>query len=669
SMVKTNPGMVMGTVGYMSPEQARGTEVDARTDIWSLGVVLYEMVSGHAPFEGETPSHVTVSILESEPPPLSRYAEVPAELERIITKALRKDKEERYQTAGGLALDLKSLKEELEVESRLKQFRRLDAGGGETATKSYEHVALNTAHMSMTSTGEIGAADENAPPVAVPQAKPRGALDRRPVRRLMWLAALVLITSGAGLIFYRLALQNHVAKQDSAFQRTQVSRLTNTGNASLAAISPDGKYVAYAMKDAGRQSLWLRQVAVFNSLQIVEPAEVRYVGATFSNDGNYVYYVIKPKDITTGTLYRVPALGGQATKLLSDVDGPVSFSPDGQRLAFVRGSSKGEYALMLANADGTEEQKLAVRQSPDLYVFSSPAWSPDGSKIICAAGNHAGGSFYENVVEVQVDTGAEKPVSARKWLEITGRINWFADGSGFVMPASDRETDWLFQLWHVSYPDGTARRITHDFSDYSDLSMTADGSAMVGVRVESNINIWLMSLNGDDIFSRMTRNESAAEASDAKQITFGVDRYDGRGGIAWTPDGKIIYRSRASGRAQIWSMKPDGSEQKQLTDVAHVFNPMHASVTTDGRHVLFVSTAGYVNVWRMNTDGGDLKQLTNGRGEFFPSMSPDGKWLVYSSDASGRLTLWKMSLETEEPPLQLTHERANFPVISPDGKW
>ncbi|MEJ7576850.1 MAG: protein kinase [Pyrinomonadaceae bacterium] len=669
SMVKTNPGVVMGTVGYMSPEQGRGAEVDARTDIWSLGVVLYEMVSGHAPFEGETPSHVTVSILESEPPPLSHHAEVPAELERIVTKALRKNKKERYQTARDMALDLKSLKEELEVESRLKQFRRLDAGGGETATKSYERVALNTAHMSMTSTGEIGAADESAPPVAVPQAKPHGALNRRPVRQVMWLAALVLIIGGAGLVFYRFALRNHVPRQDSAFQRTQVSRLTNTGNAGLAAISPDGKYIAYAMKDAGRQSLWLRQVAAFNSVQIVEPAEVRYVGATFSNDGNHVYYVVKPKNITIGTLFRVPALGGQATKLIPDVDGPVSFSPDGQRLAFVRGSSKGEYALMLANADGTGEHKLAVRQSPDLYVFSSPAWSPDGSKILCAAGNHAGGSFYENVVEVQVDTGAEKPVSARKWGEITGRINWFSDGSGFVMPASDRESDGLFQLWHVSYPDGTARRITHDFSDYSDLSMTADGSAMVGVRVESTINVWLMSLNGGDISSRMSRNESAAEARDAKQITFGVDRHDGQGGIAWTPDGKIIYRSRANGRAQIWSMDADGSEQKQLTDPAHVFNPMHASVTTDGRHVLFVSTAGYVNIWRMNTDGGDLKQLTNGRGEFFPSMSPDGKWLVYSSDASGKQTLWKMSLETEEPPLQLTHERANFPVISPDGKW
>ena len=144
----TLPGVVMGTVGYMSPEQARGTDVDTRTDVWSLGVVLYEMVAGRTPFEGETPSHVIVSILESEPPPLSLSVGVPAELERIISKALRKERAKRYETASDMALDLKNLKEELTVEFRLKQFRRSDAHDGETATNSDGPVALNTAHSS-----------------------------------------------------------------------------------------------------------------------------------------------------------------------------------------------------------------------------------------------------------------------------------------------------------------------------------------------------------------------------------------------------------------------------------------------------------------------------------------------------------------------------------------
>jgi serine/threonine-protein kinase len=133
STVKTNPGVVMGTVGYMSPEQARGEEVDARTDIWSLGVVLYEMTAGRAPFEGETPSHVIVSILESEPPALSLDAGVPAELERIVAKALCKERAERHQTAGELARDLESLREELKVEARLKRGHQPSANGKESA--------------------------------------------------------------------------------------------------------------------------------------------------------------------------------------------------------------------------------------------------------------------------------------------------------------------------------------------------------------------------------------------------------------------------------------------------------------------------------------------------------------------------------------------------------
>jgi serine/threonine-protein kinase len=158
ALVETSPGVVMGTVQYMSPEQARGLDVDARTDIWSLGVVIYEMVTGRAPFEGETPSHVTVSIMESEPPPLARFAEVPAELERIVTKALRKDKAERYQTASDLALDLKNLKQELEVEARLKRSLPSDSGRGEATARSDGHAITDAAREPGTPTAGVAAA-------------------------------------------------------------------------------------------------------------------------------------------------------------------------------------------------------------------------------------------------------------------------------------------------------------------------------------------------------------------------------------------------------------------------------------------------------------------------------------------------------------------------------
>jgi serine/threonine protein kinase/tetratricopeptide (TPR) repeat protein len=156
SMVITNPGILMGTVQYMSPEQARGQEVDARTDIWSLGVMLHEMVTGRVPFEGETPSHVIVSLLESEPPPLATHSEAPVELERIVTKALRKDREERYQTASEMALDLKSLKQELEVEARLNRSLQPDTVSGRITTKSDSAAAVET--VSAAATGDVAPA-------------------------------------------------------------------------------------------------------------------------------------------------------------------------------------------------------------------------------------------------------------------------------------------------------------------------------------------------------------------------------------------------------------------------------------------------------------------------------------------------------------------------------
>ncbi|HEV8484458.1 MAG TPA: protein kinase, partial [Blastocatellia bacterium] len=155
SMIITNPGVVMGTVQYMSPEQARGHEVDARTDIWSLGVMLYEMVTGRVPFEGETPSHVIVSILESEPPPLAGSSEVPMELERIVTKALRKDREERYQTARDLALDLKTLTQELEVEARLNRSLQPDGAGRKVTTTGGTQATVETVYQSAATTGDV----------------------------------------------------------------------------------------------------------------------------------------------------------------------------------------------------------------------------------------------------------------------------------------------------------------------------------------------------------------------------------------------------------------------------------------------------------------------------------------------------------------------------------
>src|ERR1043166_8035830 len=122
ALVLTDPGRVLGTPQYMSPEQARGLDIDARTDIWSLGVVIYEMLAGRVPFRGETKSHTVVSILENEPPPLTTFApDTPAELQRIVRKALTKDRDSRYQTARDLMIDLRNLRRDLDIKSEIER--------------------------------------------------------------------------------------------------------------------------------------------------------------------------------------------------------------------------------------------------------------------------------------------------------------------------------------------------------------------------------------------------------------------------------------------------------------------------------------------------------------------------------------------------------------------
>ncbi len=384
SINTTNPGVVMGTVQYMSPEQARGLDVDARTDIWSLGVVLYEMATGTAPFQGETPSHVIVSILEKEPIPLAHFSEVPEALERIVMTVLRKNKEERYQKAGDLAYDLKSLRQDLAVETILvKRSFQSDSRGRDTATLSKGQATISVVPRS----------EARTLPVDVSRFTSSAEYKTSKIKNYkhapaLVLALVILIMAGAFGLYRFLRREPMLTTTPAApFQTIEFNRFTNSGRVKDAVISPDGKYVAYVAEDVGRESIWLKQVTNSNNVQIVPPAETQFHGTTFSQDGNYLYYIVKEPNNSIGVLHRVPVLGGLSARLIVDVDGPISLSPNGKQLAFVRGSSAGVRALMLANADGSEERQLATRTGHNAFSFGGPAWSPDGKSIASGAGN------------------------------------------------------------------------------------------------------------------------------------------------------------------------------------------------------------------------------------------------------------------------------------------
>jgi Tol biopolymer transport system component len=415
-----------------------------------------------------------------------------------------------------------------------------------------------------------------------------------------------------------------------------------------ASISPDGKYVAHVESSIGQQSLWIKQVNAANDIQIVPPMQGGFFGLTFSPDGADLYYVFNGTGV--GVLYRVPALGGPPTKLLTNIDSPVTFSPDGKRLAFVRGNiaSKGESALLIANADGTGEQALATRKLPQSFspiYFTGPSWSPDGKLIACVVASYEGGQHVD-LMTFGVEDGSAKILNHQRWNYI-GRVQWLTDASGLLMISGDlarRAT----QIRYISYPDGETRSITNDLNGYRDLSLTSDATKLMTVQMTARFSLWSMpaidSTRAIQVNSGRTANSSAA----------------------WTPDGKIVFSSAASGGPDILIADANGGTRTQLTNNAG--SNYDVAVSRDGPYIVFSSNrgGGNFNVWRMDSNGGNPLRLTNGLSEDLPAVSPDGRWVVYTSSDQSKRGVWKTSIDGDEPVRLI--ENAVGAQVSPDGK-
>ena len=572
----TGEGRIVGTVSYMSPEQAEGKPLDHRTDIFSLGVMLYELATGERPFTGDSQASVVSSILRDLPRPINEVNQaLPRDLARIVKRALVKDPDHRYQTAKDLRNDLETLKEDL------------DSGTLDAPAAGRRTPAAKKSRAGLLAAGVIG------------------------------------VFAIGGLVWYAgMGESGPSAPAGQPFDQARLSRLTSTGKVTWAALSADGRYVVHVVNDAARQSLWLRQIATTSNVQIVPPDNVRYDGVSFSPDGNFVYYVVYPQEGSFSTVYQVPVLGGAPRKIVDDVDTPLTFSPDGREMAFVRGYQRlGETAIVVTAIDGSNERKLAVRKNPLGFTLNNVAWSPDGSSI--AAIHRADERGRARIVAVDVKTGTETAVGDKLWTVVES-VGWMPDGRGLVVAAQEDAPGTSGQIWHVRYPGGEARRITNDLNTYAQVSLGADGRSLVAVQREGLAHLWVAPV--DDMAS-------------AKQITSGTGRLDGSQGLSWTADGRIVYDSNASGNSDIWIVDASGENPRQLTvDPATDYGP---NVTPDGRAIYFDSVRSGGSIWIMDLDGGNQRPLITAPGAGWPIVTADMQWVYYTSFASAHREVWR----------------------------
>jgi eukaryotic-like serine/threonine-protein kinase len=567
TMEATGEARILGTVAYMSPEQAGGKPLDERSDVFSLGVVLYEMATGRRPFKGDSNVSVISAILKDTPGSVTDLRpDVPRDLVRILKRALNKDPEHRYQTAKDLRNELETLKEDLD-------------------------------------SGEVVQA------ASAPRPGPRR-------RWLLFGTCLVvgLIAAGAWWTS-RLVLPTFRSTRAPArfFEDFNLTRLTTeTISERAVAVSPDGRYVAYAVAGKGGQELRVRQTETSATVEVVPPAAIQYYDVSFSPDGNWLYYVGYPHGSNQATLYKVSVLGGNSQRLLDDVDRAVTFSPDTKRFAFVRGVPGKEASILVANADGGGAYTLVARNVPNDFALVGPAWSPDGRSIAAAA--HAG-SFRTAIVTVDVASRTVHPVGQKTW-DTVGAIAWPRTGSHLIVSATDSAVADTLQLWDIALPEGTVRRITKDIANYTRVSLTGDERELVTVRSEPRGSLWVGSSADPDHLNRMDGVPDTVTTG-----TIG-------GPIRWTPDGQIVYTAAVGGNYDIWALRPDGGNPRQLTTSAALDG--RAVVAPDGQYIAFLSTRdGPLRVWRMDADGGRQTALTSGPYDYAPLIAADSRSVYF----------------------------------------
>jgi serine/threonine protein kinase/Tol biopolymer transport system component len=599
----TMHGMAVGTVAYMSPEQALGEQVDARSDLFSLGVVLYEMAAGDLPFRGPTSAAVFNAILHLEPEALViRNPRIPTDLDQLIQNALEKDRELRTQTAAELKADLRRTMRNLVTDRK---------GSSSSALHAQPSYDLKT--------------------------RPQGAVSRRSLIIAGSLGGAAIFSAGFGI--YR----SFVAKRPPAEMRA--IRATSSGRVNMVALSPDGRRLALVIEEAGKQRLAIRQVSSGNQREIDPAGDFSYVGLTYAPDGDAVYYVRTERG-RPGGVFRASEFGGDVRAISDRAFANPSVSRDGKEIAFLRFGPSVGTELVLARSDGSEPRVLANRKLPQYY--RGIAISPDG-KLIACSGNSFEVGQSGNLVGVPTGGGTEKELTSKRWRD-TYDLAWLPDAGGIVLVANEDPALVTSQLWLVHYPSGKARPLTNDANDYSGISISADGNTLATVQTERRARIQLIGSRNVDLTSEDKRNEGVdglcwhgldrvlyvsrqdlrnelwsapINGGEVRRIPIGEGSVVAP--VVATQTREIAFGSIRGDAMHIFKMNADGSSLRQLT-VGKAENL--PAITPDGKTIFYVVMARERAQIMKQTEG-KRAELAVDLFALNPAVSPDGAKLAF----------------------------------------
>ena len=607
----TREGTTLGTVNYMSPEQAEGAPTGQATDLWSLGVVLYEMVAGQRPFRGDFDRAIVYSIMNEPPEPLTAVRTgVPKELERIANKCLAKKPEQRYHHTDELLGDLQAVRQELEPQP--------------------SRVAAQTAAAKRTSPALLGAG-----------------------------AVVLLAVLGLGWWFGRSSEPS--AQAPPQYRLTQLTH--DTGYTAHPAISPNGQLLAYASDRAGEGNLdiWVQQVTRREPVRLTShPAGDSQ--PSFSPDGSQVVFHSRRDG---GGIYLIAALGGSERLLARNGQRP-RFSPDGQRVAYDVGHPLGDSSLYVVPVAGGAPTRLETK----VAWAASPVWSPDGNHFLFVGTDDRTLATIEtrDWWVASVDGGEARPTRARESLSqvavrpvlttrgVAGTV-WVENPDRIVFSGRSGDTQNLYQIslspgsWRVQ---GSPQRLTHGVSERQ--PSVADDGRIAYASIDNNLDIWSYPIdaNSDKLTGerRAVENTAANEflptmSADGKRLAFTMSR---------SGDLDVWVRDNVTGRSSALVVTPELREPRAL-------------LSPDGSTVAFVrGLYGNYELFVVPFEGGAPEKLADGVATII-SWSADSKRVLYAP--RGVETWNTIDIETRDITVLVDNpgNRIHSPKLSPDGNW